>query len=144
MIRYLVDSTAVWRLLRQRDLDDAWADEVEMAAIGSCAPQRAEFVRSARSLDEFEAMTQMYADLYPDVPVSKGVWPWIEAAQFRLASRGQHRSMSVVDWLIAATAATRGLVVLHDDNDFAAAARLLPDLEERNVHRAPGPVTGAP
>jgi hypothetical protein len=28
-------------------------------------------------------------------------------------------------------------VVLHDDNDFAAAARHLPDLAERRVHSLP-------
>lgn len=138
MIRYLLDSTAVWRLQRERALSDAWADEVEMAALGSCAPQRIEFLRSARDLDEYEAMSLLYSDLYPDVPVPKSAWGWIEAAQFRLASRGQHRSMSVVDWTIAATAAHHGLVVLHDDSDFMAAARLLPDLQERNLRQAPG------
>lgn len=36
--------------------------------------------------------------------------------------------LSAVDLLICATAAQRDLVVLHDDNDFATAARCLPDL----------------
>jgi len=40
--------------------------------------------------------------------------------------------------LTCACAAVRGLVVLHDDNDFAAAARLLPDLVERRVQALPG------
>nr|WP_107365146.1 hypothetical protein [Streptomyces aidingensis] len=45
--------------------------------------------------------------------------------------------MSVVDWLVAATAAHHGLVLLHDDKDFSAAARHLSDLREQNVHHTP-------
>ncbi|MGW1812843.1 PIN domain-containing protein [Streptomyces sp. NPDC002125] len=138
MIRYLADSTAVWRLQRDRKLSDAWAHELEEGAIGSCAPQRTEFLQSARDLDEFDAMTEMFTDLYPDVQVTKSVWRWTEAAQFRLAQRGQHRSLSAVDWLVCATAAHHGLVVLHDDNELRAAARLLPDVTERNVFMLPG------
>lgn len=134
MIRYLVDSTAVWRLMRDPALQTAWNHEMDEGAIGSCHPQRAEFRRSARSLVEFDDMTDMFADLYPDVAVPKAGWQWIEAAQYRLARHGQHRSLSVVDWLVCATAAYHGLIVLHDDKDFAAAARVLTDVRESNVH----------
>ncbi len=134
MIRYLVDSTAVWRLQRSRDLNESWGHEIDDGAIGSCHPQRTEFRRSARSLDEYDAMTDMFADLHPDVAVPKGVWSWIDAAQYRLAQRGRHQSLSVVDWLVCATAAHHGLVVLHDDKDFAAASGVLTDLREHNVH----------
>jgi predicted nucleic acid-binding protein len=132
-----VDSTAVWRLHRDRELSNAWADDVEIGALGSCRPQQVEFRRSARQLEEFEAMTAMFAELYPEVPVPKAAWNWIDSAQFRLAVRGHHRALSVVDWLICATAAHHDLVVLHDDQDFRAAAGLLPDLREHNVHGRP-------
>jgi len=36
-----------------------------------------------------------------------------------------------------ACAAARGLVILHDDNDFETAARHLPDLAERRVYELP-------
>ncbi|MDX3226503.1 PIN domain-containing protein [Streptomyces sp. ME19-01-6] len=137
MIRYLADSTAVWRLERDRKLNDLWEHELDEGAIGSCAAQRTEFRQSARSLDEYDGMDAMFADLYPDVSVPKTAWKWIEASQYRLAQRGQHQSLSAVDWLICATAAHHGLVVLHDDADFRAAARLLPDLTERNVYATP-------
>lgn len=137
MIDYLADSTALWRMLRDSELADAWAEEVETGAIGSCAPQRIEFRRSARDLAEFEEMNAMFLDLYPDASVPKGAWSWIDAAQFRLAAHGQHRALSVVDWLLCATAAHHGLVLLHDDRDFAAPARVLPDLRDRNVHPTP-------
>lgn len=136
MQRYLVDSTAVWRLQRDPALSDTWETEIREGTIGSCHPQRAEFRRSARSLDEYDDMTDMFGDLYPDVPVPKNAWRWIETAQYRLAQRGRHQALSVVDWLICATAVHHGLIVLHDDKDFATAARLLSDLEVHNVHRA--------
>lgn len=82
-------------------------------------------------------MTEMFAALYPDVPVPKGAWRWMESAQFRLLRNGAHRALSTVDLLICATAAQHDLVVLHDDNDFATAARYLPDLHERNIHDTP-------
>jgi predicted nucleic acid-binding protein len=137
VIRYLIDSSALWRVMRDDTLRSAWADLVVNGAVGSCQPQRAEFRRSARSVDEYEQMTAMFDELYPDAPVPKSAWRWIEAAQHRLVRRGLHRAMSVADLLIGATAAHHGLVVLHDDNDFALAGRHLTDLIERNVHDSP-------
>ncbi|MFU8873519.1 PIN domain-containing protein [Micromonospora sp. SL4-19] len=137
MIRYLADSSALWRLLREPAVRASWADVISDHAIGSCQPQRTEFRRSARNLDEYEQMTAMFVDLYPDVAVPKTAWQWVESAQYRLLRAGVHRSLSCVDLLICACAAVRGLVVLHDDNDFVAAARHLPDLAERRVQALP-------
>jgi predicted nucleic acid-binding protein len=134
VIRYLADSTAVWRLQRNDRLNEAWGHEIDEGAIGSCHPQRVEFRRSARSLDEYDAMTDMFADLFPDVPVPKTAWTWLDTGQYRLAQRGRQQSLSVVDWLICATAVHHGLVVLHDDKDFPAAASVLSELREHNVH----------
>lgn len=137
MIRYLVDSSALWRMHRDPYLSSRWQGQAAQGAIGSCAPQRTEFRRSARSVDHYEELSSLFADLYPDVPVPKAAWRWIEAAQYRLLRRGAIKAFSVVDLLICATAAASGLVVLHDDNDFAAAARHLDDVGERSVHLLP-------
>src|SRR5690349_17886124 len=137
MIKYLVDSSALWRILRDEATRRAWAEVISDHVIGSCQPQRTEFRRSARNLDEYEQMTSMFADLYPDVSVPKSAWQWVESAQYRLMRSGTHRALSCVDLLICACAAVRGLVILHDDNDFATATRHLPDLAERRVHSLP-------
>ena len=137
MIRYLADSSAIWRLLRDSDTRAAWASVISDHAIGSCQPQRTEFRRSARNLDEYEQMNAMFVDLYPDVAIPKTAWQWVESAQYRLLRAGAHRALSCVDLLVCACAAVRGLVVLHDDNDFVTAARHLPDLRERRVHALP-------
>ncbi|GAA1447633.1 PIN domain-containing protein [Nocardiopsis tropica] len=137
MIRYLVDSSALWRILRDPKHRDAWRDVVVEGAVGSCAVQRTEFRRSARNLDEYEQFNEMFGILHPDVPTPKSAWQWVESAQYRLLRGGAHRAMSSVDLLIAATAAHHGLVVLHDDNDFATAAHHLTDLRERSVRNTP-------
>lgn len=137
VIRYLVDSSAVWRVLRDPAVRTAWTPVISDHAIGSCQPQRTEFRRSARNLDEYEQMNAMFVDLYPDVAVPKTAWQWVESAQYRLLRVGAHRPLSCVDLLICACAANWGLVVLHDDNDFVTAARHLPDLAERRIPTLP-------
>jgi predicted nucleic acid-binding protein len=137
VIRYLIDSSAVWRILRDDALREAWADVISDHVIGSCRPQRTEFRRSARGLAEYEEMTSMFADLYPDVAVPKSAWQWVDLAQYRLLRAGAHRALSCVDLLICGCAAVGGLTVLHDDNDFITAARHLPDLSERRVRKLP-------
>lgn len=137
MIRYLVDSSALWRILRDGAIRASWAEVVSTGSVGSCSPQRAEFRRSARNLDEYDQMAAMFDDLYPDVPVPKTAWRWIESAQYRILRHGTHRSMSVTDLLIAATATHHGAAVLHDDRDFGAAARSVTDLVDRRVTDVP-------
>ena len=78
-------------------------------------------------------MNRMFSDVYPDVPVPKSVWRWIDSAQHRLAGTGVVRALSVVDLLICGTAAARGLIVLHDDNDYELAERYLSDVRTRRV-----------
>jgi len=137
VIRYLLDSSALWRILRDAALRALWAEVVSLGVIGSCHPQRVEFRRSARTIDEYEQMSEMFDALYPDAPVPKGAWRWIESAQYRLLRHGAHRALSAVDLLICASAVHHDLVVLHDDSDFATAARYLPDLRERPIHQTP-------
>jgi predicted nucleic acid-binding protein len=137
VIRYLLDSSALWRILRDSELRSAWAEVVSAGAVGSCHPQRVEFRRSARSVDEYEQMSGMFDVLYPDAAVPKGAWRWIDSAQYRLLRSGAHRALSAVDLLVCATAAQHDLIVLHDDKDFAAAARFLPDVRDRTVFDVP-------
>lgn len=137
MIHYLVDSSALWRILREPAVRTGWTDVVTDHGIGSCQPQRAEFRRSARNEAEYEQMSAMFTKLYPDVPLPKNTWQWVESAQHRLVRAGAHRALSCVGLLICAVAAQRGLVILHDDNDFATAAGHLTELRERQVRQLP-------
>jgi predicted nucleic acid-binding protein len=96
-----------------------------------------EFRRSARTIDEYEQMSGMFEVLCPDAALPKGAWRWIESAEYRLLRQGAHRALSAVDLLICATAAQHDLVVLHADEDFAAAARFIPNVRDRNIYDAP-------
>jgi PIN domain len=98
---------------------------------------RVGFRRSACTIDEYDPMSGMFEELYPDAPVPKGARRWIESAQYRLLRQGAHRSLSAVDLMICATAAQHDLTVLHDDKDFATAGRYLPDMRERAIHDVP-------
>jgi hypothetical protein len=71
VIRYLLDSSALWRILRDASLRASWAEVISLGVIGSCQPQRVEFRRSARTLDEYEQMSEMFGALYPDAVTPK-------------------------------------------------------------------------
>lgn len=131
---YLIDTSALVRLLRDPKLQDAWYDAIDAEAIGSCYPQRAEFLYSARNAMEYEEITEMFGDLYQDVSVPKNAGRWIGSVQYEMARAGEHRSASAVDLMIAATASHHGLAVLHDDADYVTVARHAPDLTEQSVH----------
>jgi predicted nucleic acid-binding protein len=130
---YLLDTSGLVRLLRDRKLQEAWYDAIDAEAIGSCYPQRAEFLYSARGATEYDEIAKMFADLYPDMSVPKNAGRWIATVQYQMARAGHHRSASAVDLIIAATAAHHGLTVLHDDEDYATVARHAPNLTEHNI-----------
>lgn len=136
---YLLDTSALVRLLRDPKLQEAWYDAIDAGAIASCYPQRTEFLYSARNAQEYEEITEMFGDLYPDAAVPTGAGRWIGSVQHKMARAGAHRSASAVDLMIAATAAHHGLTVLHDDTDYRTVARHAPDLAEHSIHDVAGP-----
>lgn len=130
---YLLDTSGLVRLLREPKLQSTWYDAIDAGTIASCYPQRAEFLYSARNMREYNEITEMFMDLYPDVSVPKNAGRWISAVQHRMAQAGEHRSASPVDLMIAATAAHHGLVVLHDDADYRVVARHASDFDEHSI-----------
>lgn len=139
MIGYLIDSSALWRLLRSGHLHELWRPVVVDGDIHSCYPQRAEFLRSARGSTEFQQYEDMFVELYDDIAVPKSAGRWVASLQRRAAEKALHRALSAVDLQVCATAAHHGLTVLHDDNDYGTAAGLAADVTERNVHEGPYP-----
>jgi predicted nucleic acid-binding protein len=131
---YLIDTSGLIRLLRDTGLQNAWYEAIDAESVASCHPQRAEFLRTARSTSEYDEIAEMFAELYPDVPVPKNAGRWISSVQYSMARAGEHRGAGPVDLIIAATAAHHGLTVLHDDADYRTVARHAPDLTEHNVN----------
>jgi predicted nucleic acid-binding protein len=124
-------------MLRDLRLHERWRQAAIEGDIRSCYPQRAEFLRSARNLKEYEASRGMFDHLYADAAVPKSAGSWIGGLQWRAAEQGVHQALSAVDLQICATAAHHGLIVLHDDTDFVTAARCAVELRQRNVHEGP-------
>ena len=86
MTRFLIDTSAFWRLLRSRRLHDLWRPVVLEGDVRSCYPQRAEFLRSARDIREYEQYTEMFAELCDDIAVPKSAGKWIAAYSTRRPS----------------------------------------------------------
>lgn len=69
----------------------------------------------------------------PPSAVPKNAWRWVDTAQYKLTQRGQHRAAGPIDLLVCATAVHHGHILLHVDNDFAAAASVLKDVQQRDI-----------
>lgn len=130
---YLADSSAIWRLQRDPEILGRWRSAIESGEIASCGPQRIEMLRSARNEAELDDMGHDLQLFYPDVPVPKGIWRWIDSAQHQLVRAGALRAFSVVDLLVCGVAALHTLTVLHDDHDFETAGRFLADVRQQRV-----------
>ncbi|MEV7004517.1 PIN domain nuclease [Streptomyces sp. NPDC093982] len=136
MITYLIDTSAYVHLAFHPDDRRYWEADVETGAIGMCEATRAEILFSAQSPSNRDEIEEKLADMFEPVRVPKDVWRWVDAAQYKLTQKGQHRSAGVMDLILCATAVHHGLHVLHRDNDFHAVARVMKDLQEQDVRRA--------
>jgi predicted nucleic acid-binding protein len=73
---------------------------------------------SARSADDYHETREKLADRLVPVALPLQAEDRVREVQAALVARGQHRTVSVPDLLIAATAEVEGLTVLHYDADF--------------------------
>jgi len=115
----------------------SWAEVISLGVIGSCQPQRVEFRRSARTLDEYEQMSEMFDALYPNCCSPQGRLAMDRVGTIPPAAAWRPSGIVSLGSADLRHAEHHDLVVLHDDSDFATAARYLPDLRERTVQDAP-------
>lgn len=137
MITYLIDTGAYVDLVTEPSIRRRWDAEIETGAIGICEPTRAEILYSARGPSHRDELDAELSDLFGGVAVPKDAWRWVDSAQYKLTLKGQHRSAGPIDLLVCATAVHHGLIVLHRDNDFAAVARVLPEVEQLDLRGGP-------
>jgi predicted nucleic acid-binding protein len=130
---FLLDASAYWRLVQNEDLGAAWAAAIDDGELGMCEPTRTAILYSARSAEDRDQMSSDLDLMCERITVAKSAWQWVETAQYKLTLVGAHRSAGVVDLLVCATAAARGLTVLHDDRDYEAVARVLPDVGQHRI-----------
>jgi predicted nucleic acid-binding protein len=130
---FLLDASAYWRLVQLPDLTAEWEEAIDAGELAMCQPTRAEILYSAVNPEDRDRMNSRLDVLCETAPVPKSAWQWVETAQYKLTLAGVHRSAGVVDLLVCATAASRGLTVLHDDRDFESVARVLPEVGQHRI-----------
>lgn len=86
--------------------------------VAVCAPDAFELGHPARSHSDYTDLTSRLLD-FPSAPVNDADMQRALEVQGKLSARGEHRGVSLVDVLVAATAETRNVTVLHYDADFA-------------------------
>jgi predicted nucleic acid-binding protein len=131
---WLIDKSALVRLAASPDAAQ-WAARIERGLIRIATVTRLEVGYSARSGEELRAALRRPP--LAAMPVEYQT-PAIEDRAVEvltlLADRGQHRTPSIPDLIIAATAELAGLTILHLDKDFEVIAAITGQpLERLNV-----------
>ncbi|GAB3231494.1 ribonuclease VapC6 [Glycomyces halotolerans] len=132
---FLIDTSALWHLLRNPDTREVWEQEISAKSVGVCDATRIEFLYSAESPRHRDELADDLDLAFAYVPVPKKAWAWVDTAQYKLTQLSQHRSAGVVDLLLCATAVLNDLVLLHVDHDFKTVSTVLPELRQRDIRR---------
>ncbi len=120
--RYLPD-TSVWARLSHGSVRAALAPYVDRGLVGTCPIIDLEILYSARTGAEhihFRAQREAFEYFAMTDEIAQRA---VEV-QGLLAQRAQHRSVSIPDLLVAATAERYQLTVLHYDGDYDRIAAL--------------------
>ncbi len=121
---WLIDKSALVRLGGTTAGAD-WAERIQRGLVRIATVTLLEVGYSARDARDLDA--GLHEPPIGSMPVEYAT-PVAEDRAVQvlrlLAERGHHRAPSVPDLLIAATAETAGLVVLHDDKDFDLLAQI--------------------
>ncbi|MEV0076387.1 PIN domain nuclease [Nocardia neocaledoniensis] len=124
MISYLIDTSAVARLLANPGVRRAWQETVTAGVIAVCDAVELELLFTATSLADRRRKKELLDDLFGWVPTPDGVWTRAQQVQLLLTEQGHHRSAGVADLVIAGTAEANRLTILHYDRDFETVAKV--------------------
>jgi predicted nucleic acid-binding protein len=115
---YLIDTSALVRLLRDPALQARWEPTITAGLLAVCPLVELEFLYSARSVADRAWLEQQLRAAFGWVAMPDRIYERAAEIQNDLTGRGSHRSAGAVDLLIAATAEYQGLSLLHYDRDF--------------------------
>ena len=131
MTTWLIDKSALVRLAASSDVA-TWATRIQRGLVRISTLPRLEVGFSARSANALRQSTAKPP--LASMPVEY-LAPRIEdravAVRLALADLGRNRAPSIPDLLIAATAESAGLTVLHLDKDFEVIAEITGQPVER-------------
>ena len=114
--RYLADKS-VWARLSQPAVRAMIAQNVDRGLIGTCPIIDLEILYSARNGPEHEHF-RAQREAFEYFPMTDEIARRAIDVQGLLAQRSQHRSVSIPDLIVAATAERYSLTVLHYDGDY--------------------------
>jgi len=121
---WLIDKSALVRLAESPDAA-TWATRIQRGLVRISTLTRLEIGFSARSANELrQSTTRPPLASMPVEYLTLRIEDRAVAIQLTLADLGQHRAPSIPDLLIAATAESAGLTVLHLDKDFELIAEI--------------------
>ena len=122
---YIADSSA-WARAHHASVRDEWAAALRTGQIASGPIVKLEILYSARNGAHLDQLAEDLAQLR-DIPITRSVTNAALAAFRELAHIGplHHRTISLPDLLISASAQDAALGVLHYDEDFDVLAGVL-------------------
>ena len=131
MTTWLIDKSALVRLAASPDAA-TWATRIQRGLVRISTLTRLEIGFSARSAHDLrQSTTRPPLASMPVEYLTLKIEDRAVAIQLALAELGQHRAPSIPDLLIAATAESAGLTVLHLDKDFELIAEITGQSIER-------------
>jgi predicted nucleic acid-binding protein len=121
--RWLVDKSALTRLAQPAVNEALWMP-ILRGTLGISICTELEMGFSARSAEDYLETREKLVERLVPVALPLRAEDRAREVQVALIGRGQHRTVSVPDLLIAATAEIEGLTVLHYDADFDLIAEI--------------------
>jgi predicted nucleic acid-binding protein len=122
LARYLAD-TSVWARLHLPAVRAAFEPLADRGLVGTCPVVDLELLYSARTGAEHDRF-RVQRTAFEYLPMIDEVAQRAIEVQGLLAQRAQHRSVSIPDLLVAATAERYAVTVLHYDGDYERIAEL--------------------
>ena len=118
MATYLID-TSVWHRRGNPAVTNRLADLFAADEVAITEPIRLEVLFSARSAQEYDAISRELEGLKPAPCGNPELRRALEVQRLLAHKAGlHHRSVKIPDLLVAATAELAGLTVLHYDEDY--------------------------
>lgn len=122
-VRFLVDTSALVRLLRDPKIRTGWEQQITAGLVAVCPIVELEFLYTARSAADRDQLVDLLATAFGWVPMPDRAFVHAAKVQAALTRQGLHRSAGAVDLLVAATAELHALTLVHYDRDFDQIAR---------------------
>lgn len=116
--------TSVWHRVGDPAISGRWQQLLADDVVAICPQVRLEVLYSARSAKDYERTRDLLGAIH-QLETPSSCWLRAEAVQAELARKAMHhRSVTIADLVIAATAEHHGCTVLHYDSDYDLIARV--------------------